>query len=238
MGVALRIGVLGVANIARQFAAAVAESERVWIDAVASRPLATAEGFARDRGIPRAYGFHESLLADPQIDAVYMPLPNTLHADWAIRALDAGKHVLCEKPLATTSADGRAMFAAARRNGRHVVEASPYRAQPQTLKLRELIAEGAIETTYLNHPPFIGPPILTLRRGIEPTIPRETIEVRGDCDFLAEAESIADMISEGSARWSGASPEESIDIALTLGALAESARPGAPITLSTERRPS
>ena len=87
---------------------------------------------------------YEALLADPAIDAIYNPLPNNLHAAWSIRAVDAGKHVLCEKPLATSAADARAMFDAARRNGVYLVEAYPYRAQPQTLKMRELLAAKAI----------------------------------------------------------------------------------------------
>jgi predicted dehydrogenase len=85
---------------------------------------------------------YEALLADPAIEAVYNPLPNNLHAEWTIRAADAGKHVLCEKPLATSAAEAKAMFDAARRNNMYVVEGYPYRAQPQTIKLRELLREG------------------------------------------------------------------------------------------------
>ena len=140
----LRIGILGAANIARQFTSGVAPSKTVAVTAVASRDLAKAEAFARECGIDRALGSYEALLADPDIDAVYNPLPNTLHAAWSIRAAEAGKHVLCEKPLATTAADARAMFAAARHHRVHLVEGYPYLAQPQTLKLRELIAAGTI----------------------------------------------------------------------------------------------
>ena len=114
----LRFGILGAANIARQFATAVAPSKTVTVAAVASRDPANSQRFARDCGIARALGSYEALLADPEIDAVYVPLPNTLHAEWSIRAMDAGKHVLCEKPLATTTADARAMFFAAEHNGR------------------------------------------------------------------------------------------------------------------------
>ena len=140
----LRIGVLGAANIARAFISGVAPSKSVVVAAVASRDKAKAEAFARETGLARALGSYEALLADPEIDAIYNPLPNTLHAEWSIRALEAGKHVLCEKPLATTVADTRAMFAAARKAGRHLVEAYPYRPQAQTRKLTELIAAGAI----------------------------------------------------------------------------------------------
>src|SRR5208282_5636379 len=80
----------------------------------------------------------------PAIHAIYIPLPNNLHAKWSIRAVQAGKHVLCEKPLATCTADAEAVFAAARRHNVYLVEGYPYRAQPQTLKLRELLARGEI----------------------------------------------------------------------------------------------
>lgn len=117
--------------------------------AVASRDLAKAEAFARECGIGRALGSYEALLADSDIDAIYNPLPNTLHAEWSIRAAEAGKHVLCEKPLATSAADARAMFATARRHRVHLVEGYPYFAQPRTLKLREQIAAGTIGKTKL-----------------------------------------------------------------------------------------
>ena len=140
----LRIGILGAANIARAFTAAVAPSLVVKVAAVASRDVAKAEAFARECGIPRAIASYEALLADPQIDAIYNPLPNSLHAEWSIKAAAAGKHILCEKPLAANRAEARAMFDAARKHGVHLVEAYPYLAQPMTLKVRELIASGAI----------------------------------------------------------------------------------------------
>jgi D-xylose 1-dehydrogenase (NADP+, D-xylono-1,5-lactone-forming) len=140
----LRIGVLGAAKIARAFIAGVAGSKRVAVTTVASRDLAKAQAFSAGTGLPRALGSYEALLADPEIDAIYNPLPNSLHAEWSIRAVEAGKHVLCEKPLAMSAAEARAMFAAAAKHGRHLVEAYPYRAQPQTLKLAELIQAGAI----------------------------------------------------------------------------------------------
>jgi D-xylose 1-dehydrogenase (NADP+, D-xylono-1,5-lactone-forming) len=140
----LRIGVLGAAKIARAFIAGVAGSKRVAVTTVASRDLAKALAFANDTGLPRALGSYEALLADPEIDAIYNPLPNSMHAEWSIRAVEAGKHVLCEKPLAMSANEARAMFAAAAKHGRYLVEAYPYRSQPQTLKLAELIKEGAI----------------------------------------------------------------------------------------------
>jgi D-xylose 1-dehydrogenase (NADP+, D-xylono-1,5-lactone-forming) len=140
----LRIGILGTARIARSFAAGVRSSARVVVHAVASRDPAKAQAFAHEFSIARHLNGYESLLADRDIDAVYIPLPNSLHAEWAIRAARCGKHVLCEKPLATTAEKARAMFEAARQHGVKLVEGYPYRAQPQTLKLRELLAQGLI----------------------------------------------------------------------------------------------
>jgi xylose dehydrogenase (NAD/NADP) len=140
----LRVGVLGAANIARAFIGGVRPSSRVAVLAVASRSLEKAERFARETGVPHFHGSYAALLADPQIDAIYNPLPNSLHAEWSIRACEAGKHVLCEKPLCVSGAEARQMFEAARRNRVHLVEGYPYRAQPQTLKLLELIESGAI----------------------------------------------------------------------------------------------
>ena len=138
------MGILGAANIARSFTQAVSASTRVTVSAVASRDDAKARAFAREFLIARHYGSYEELLADQDIDAVYIPLPNSLHAEWSIAAVEAGKHVLCEKPLAATSDEAQAMFAAARQHGVHVVEGYPYRSQPQTRKLRELLDAGVI----------------------------------------------------------------------------------------------
>ncbi len=140
----LRIGILSTANIGRHFASAVQASSRVKVVAVASRELNAAQGFAERNSIPRALGSYEALLADTGVEAVYNPLPNTLHADWSIRALEAGKHVLCEKPIAVTAAEARAMFSTAKRAGRYLVEAFPYRAQPQTRATAALIESGEI----------------------------------------------------------------------------------------------
>lgn len=331
----LRIGILGAANIARQFTSGVAPSKRVAVTAVASRDPAKAEKFAHECGIERALGSYEALLADPQIDAIYNPLPNTLHAEWSIRAMEAGKHVLCEKPLATSAADARSMFAAAQRHNVHLAEAYPYLAQPQSIKLRELIAAGAlgklqvirssfgvpfsdpnnirlkadggggalldagsyavslvrivagerpqrvhavalmgetgvdrtvvatlefasgllaqmscsfatsyhrhamiagesgiIETSYLNHPPLGGPPMLTIRRGATVATTLETIEVAGGNGFLYEAEQFQDLVTRGPKHWTGATPEESIDIALTLDAILQSFRSKSSVMVS------
>jgi predicted dehydrogenase len=140
----LRFGVLGTARIARAFIAGVAPSPHVVVTAVASRDRQRARTFATAHGVAGACGSYEELLADPSIDAIYVPLPNSLHAAWSVRALEAGKHVLCEKPLATSAAEARAMFDAASAHGVRLVEAFPYRSQPHAIRLRELVADGAL----------------------------------------------------------------------------------------------
>lgn len=326
---ALRIGILGAANIARQFIAGVAPSQTVKVTTVASRDAAKARQFADETGVGRALGSYEALLADPEIDAVYIPLPNSLHAEWAIKTAEARKHILCEKPLSVSRAEAVAMFDATRRNGVHLVEAYPYWAQPLTAKLRELLAvkaigrlqtitsifgvrfsdpknirldaglgggalldagsyavsfvrlvagerparvhavsreihgvdlttmatlefaggllahvyasfgtayhrhaliagdEGIIETNYLNHPPLGGEPVITLRKGITVDTPRQRIETAGGNGFRLEAESFQQLVAHGPAHWTGATPEESIDIMATLEAIARSAKSGA-----------
>ena len=326
----LRIGVLGAAKIARLFVAAVRPSRKVVVTAVASRDTDRANAFAQETGVPRVHATYDALLADADVDAVYVPLPNHLHAAWSIRAADAGKHVLCEKPLAATAEEARAMFDAARRNGVFVVEAYPYRAQPQTLRVRELLAAhaigrlqlvqasfgfpmadaanirlqpdmaggalmdagsypvsfvltvagsrpsrvhalsrwgesgvdlttlatlefagglmaqvscsfatarhrhafiagdaGSIATTYFNDTSPAFPPLIELRRGTGWDAQRETLETASGSGFLAEAESFHDLVRLGWDHWTGATPDESVDIALTLDALALSARTGA-----------
>lgn len=140
----LRIGILGTAKIARAFIAGVAPSEKVTVTAVAGRDFDKTRAFAEETGVGRVLPSYDALLADPEVDAVYNPLPNSLHAEWSIRAAEAGKHVLCEKPLAVTARQAEAMFDAARRHGVRLVEAFPYRSQPQTLKLKELLNGNAI----------------------------------------------------------------------------------------------
>src|SRR5438093_12016614 len=112
----LNLGIVGAANIARQFTAALRGSDRVAVTAVASRNADTARAFAESCGIMKSHSSYEALLADPSVEAVYIPLPNTMHAEWSIKAAEAGKHVLCEKPLCMSGAEAEAMFAAARAN--------------------------------------------------------------------------------------------------------------------------
>jgi predicted dehydrogenase len=140
----LRLGILGCANIARQFARDVAPSRALRIEAVASRDAAKAAAFAAEFGIARAHGSYEALLADAALDAIYIPLPNSLHAEWAVRAARSGKHVLCEKPLAMNLGEARAMFDAARQHRVMLLEAYPWWFQPQTAALLELLDSGAI----------------------------------------------------------------------------------------------
>ena len=335
MSAPLGLGILGAAKIARSFIAGVAPSMSVRVVAVASRDAAKAAQFAADTGVGRWYGAYESLLADPQIEAVYLPLPNGLHAEWAIRALEAGKHVLCEKPVAASYAQARAMFDAARRAGRVLVEGYPYLAQPHALKLRQLIAAGEIgrlqtlqaafsftladrsnirfdaalgggalldvgvypvslvrvlvgarprrvhafarwdaggvdqtlvatldhadgplaqiscgfaasahryaviagtagvlRTTYPNTPPAGRPAIVEIKRGVAPDLDFESIEVPALNGFRAEAESFERLVRAGPGQWSGASPEESLDIMATLDAVLASARTGLPVDLA------
>lgn len=140
----LNLGILGCANIARQFIRDVQASHLVRIVAVASRSAENAAAFARENGVGRSVGSYEALLADAGIDAVYIPLPNSLHAEWTIRSLVAGKHVLCEKPLAVNLEEASAMVAAARRQGLVLMECIPYLFQPQTAALTTLLTENAI----------------------------------------------------------------------------------------------
>jgi predicted dehydrogenase len=115
------------------------------VTGLASRDLAKAQEAAARLGIPRCYGSYEDLLADPDIDAVYNPLPNHLHVPWSLKALAAGKHVLCEKPIGLSSAEGQQLVDAARANPRlKVMEAFMYRHHPQWQKARQLVNEGAI----------------------------------------------------------------------------------------------
>ena len=332
----LRIGILGAANIARYFIKDVRTSSKVRVEALASRDIERGKAFAAANGVPRVVPTYEALLADPAIDAIYNPLPNSLHAEWTIRATDAGKHVLCEKPIAASTVEARDMFEAARRNNVYVVEAYPYRAQPQTIKLKELVdakaigrlqlvyaslgflmtdacnirfdptlaggslmdvgsypvslarmiagerpvrvhamarmAEtgvdrtvvgslefasgllaqiscsfatgrfrqahivgdaGLIETTYHNDTSATQPPIVNIRRGIGFDAPLESIECAATGGFRAEADAFCDLVHGGWDRWPGATHQESIDIMLTIEALAASIRSGMPVAVAT-----
>jgi xylose dehydrogenase (NAD/NADP) len=141
---AMKWGIMSTARINRLFLAGARQAANVELLAVASRDRPTAERYAAEHGIERAHASYEALLADPDVEAVYIPLPNSLHLEWAERALKSGKHVLCEKPLSRRVADVEHAFDVAEREGRFLMEAFMYRHNPQTRRLSELVAGGAI----------------------------------------------------------------------------------------------
>ena len=140
----VRWGLLSTAWINVAMVGPMQRSDRSRLVAVASRSLEKAEAYAAANNIPRAYGSYEELVEDPEIDAVYNPLPNTLHAEWTIRAARAGKHVMCEKPLVTRLEDLQAVEAAAREHRVTVFEAVSFLHHPQIRTIRQMIAEGRL----------------------------------------------------------------------------------------------
>jgi len=141
----LRWGVLSTARIGRtKVVPGIQRAPNCEVVAIASRDRAVAARVAAELGIPTAHGSYEALLADPTVDAVYIPLPNHLHAPWAIAAAEAGKHVLCEKPLAMTAVDAERMIEAAERAGVRLMEAFMFRLHPSWVAVRELVASGRI----------------------------------------------------------------------------------------------
>jgi len=140
-----RWGILGVAKIAREkLIPAIQKGRTGEVVAIASRSLEKAQQAARSFSIPRAYGSYADLLADPQVDAVYIPLPNHLHVPWSLRALAAGKHVLCEKPIALNAPEADQLIEARNRTGRLIMEAVMVRTHPRWLAARNLIRAGRI----------------------------------------------------------------------------------------------
>ncbi len=138
-------GIVSTANIGRRaMIPALKESEGAEVLAVASRELNKARSFADELNIPKAYGDYQSLLDDPEIQAVYIPLPNHLHKEWTIRAAEAGKHVLCEKPLALNPAECREMIDAAQANGVQLMESFMYRYHPRIRAAREMVHSGSL----------------------------------------------------------------------------------------------
>jgi xylose dehydrogenase (NAD/NADP) len=142
--VTLRIGLLSTARINAKLAAGARASSRARVVAIASRELGRAQAQARELGVDTAHGSYEALLADPDVDAVYVSLPNELHHEWSLRAIAAGKHVLCEKPYSRSADAVREAFAAADAAGVLLAEALMWRHHPQALRLAALVAEGAI----------------------------------------------------------------------------------------------
>jgi predicted dehydrogenase len=143
----VRWGVLSTAKIGTQkVLPAMQKGDWSELSAIASRDLGKAEAAARTLGIAKAYGSYEELLADPQIEAVYNPLPNQLHVPWSIKAAEAGKHVLCEKPISMTVAEAKSLLEVQQRSGVTIGEAFMVRSHPQWLRTREIIASGRIGT--------------------------------------------------------------------------------------------
>jgi len=141
----LRWGVISTAKIATDnVIPAMRRSVRADVVAIASRDAEVARGVAARLGIPTGLGSYDALLNHPDVDAVYVPLPNHLHSEWTIRALEAGKHVLCEKPLALSAADAERMVSTAERTGRVLAEAFMYRHHPTWMAVQELVASGRI----------------------------------------------------------------------------------------------
>jgi predicted dehydrogenase len=140
----MRWGILGPGRISRSFLTGLAGSATEQAVAVGSRQLDRAEAAAQHFEVPRAYGSYEQLLADDGVEAVYVGTPNAVHAHWAIAAAEAGKHVLCEKPLGVSRAEAESMFEAAREHGVRLMEAFMYRFHPRTLRLAEMVAAGDI----------------------------------------------------------------------------------------------
>jgi len=141
----LRWGVLSTANIGvKKVLPAMLLGEFSTVTAIASRDLGKARQAADALGIAKAYGSYEELLADPDVDAIYNPLPNQMHVPWTIRGAEAGKHVLCEKPLSLTVAEAETLLAVRARTGVKIGEAFMIRSYPQWLRLRELLDEGRI----------------------------------------------------------------------------------------------
>lgn len=141
----VRWGILGAANIAlKKVIPGMQESALTQVVAIASRDIAKARAAAQSLGIPRAYGSYQELIDDPEIDAIYNPLPNHLHVPWSIRAAEAGKHVLCEKPIGLNAREARELLEARDRTGVKIGEAFMVRTHPQWLKVKEIVASGTI----------------------------------------------------------------------------------------------
>src|SRR5260221_11908290 len=152
---AVKWGIISTADINRKVIPGAHASPRVELIAVASRGQARADAYAKEWEIERAYGSYEALLAAPDVEAVYISLPNNLHVEWSIKSLEAGKHVLVEKPFSRDPADVEAAFDTAGRVGRLLSEAFMYRHNPQTKPPKQLVDEGAIGRLRLGAAPLV-----------------------------------------------------------------------------------
>jgi predicted dehydrogenase len=153
----VRWGFLSTARINRRLLAAAEKTDAAEVVAVASRDLDRAEAYAVEHGISRSHGSYEALLEDSEVDAVYISLPNSLHVEWSVRALAAGKHVLCEKPLTRSPEEAEYAFEAADRARRILMEAFMWRHSPQTAKLAQLVEGGVIGELQLVRATFSFP---------------------------------------------------------------------------------
>ena len=166
----LKWGLLSTAHINEAVIPVLRGSSRNQLEAVASRELVTAQRYAKEQEIPRAHGSYEALLEDPEIDVVYISLPNHLHAEWSIKALQSGKHVLCEKPLALTVSEVDAMSEAAAGAKKALAEAFMYRHHTQTLRVQELVKSGAVGNLQLVKGAFT----FTIQRAVDIRLTRGT----------------------------------------------------------------
>ncbi len=147
----VRWGILSTANIGRRVIPAIHASHNGLVAAVGSRSLERAQAFAEEQHIPRAYGSYENLLADNSIDAIYLPLPNSMHAEWSIKCAEAGLPTLCEKPFARDAFEAQSIVDAFSRQGVLLAEAFMYRFHPQHAKVKEIVAAGGIgELQFIN----------------------------------------------------------------------------------------
>src|SRR5262245_61177707 len=140
----LRWGILGVANNNKRVLPALARSAHAELRAIASRSLERARAAAAAAGISTAYGSYEQLLDDPAIDAVYIPLPNSLHAEWTMKSAERGKHVLCEKPLACTAAEAQKVVDFCRTKGVCLMDGFAWPHHPRTVRLRQMLDAGSL----------------------------------------------------------------------------------------------
>ena len=210
----LRWGVLSTASIGRfKVIPAIQKAPHCEVVAIASRDAGQAAAVAAELGIPTAHGSYEALLADPDVDAVYIPLPNHLHAPWAIAAIEAGKHVLCEKPLALSAADAERMIEVADRAGVRLMEAFMYRLHPSWVAVRELVDVGP------HRPPDRGAELVQL-------LQRRPAPTSGTSSRSAAARCTTSAATASTCRGCCSAPSRG-------GSRADRARPGRPAPTSS-----
>src|SRR5437879_3292276 len=217
-------GILSTARINELVLAGARRSDRVQIVAVGSRDRVRAEAYAREQGLERAYGSYEELLEDPDVQAVYVSLPNSFHVEWSIRALEAGKHVLCEKPFTRNPEEAEQAFAVAERQERLLMEAFMWRHNPQVSRLQELIADRG--SLFLSDPwhGWVAP-----RIEVRTDSGTEEIRLEPTDPYQLELENLSDAILGEAEPLIGRA--ETIAQARVLEALHASAQQGGPVKL-------